>query len=630
MAVTQYIGARYVPLFADPIDWDNTKHYEPLTIVYHQGNSFTSKQFVPTGIDITNTDYWALTGNYNAQVEQYRREVQAFDGRITANARAIADEVTARMSEDTAIRGIITDLQGKLSDEVQARTDADTALGTRIDNEAQARTSSDANLQGQLSDIRDSVAHVYQPIRPDKKDLLDIDPNDRNSPRNQPHVVRADDVSALASVPPGITSGPLYGLWDCYVMEVYEGGHAQILVTFREMVPVPGRVWRNWYNYQQWEGWKSVTPNTKVTTDNLADNAVTIAKLGTYYKDFNNIVLIGDSYGQGYTPDGNVNSWITLFKTLTTDYNYFSDASGGTGFVAKSNGFLQSLNKLISSMSADERIRTSKIIVAGGYNDRGNTMDAIYSGMKAFADAAKMAYPNARIYVAFIGNIVQGITTGVHSNTKYSELYTTDAYYNEACNKLGNVNYVVGARNVLQRKAWFSSDYVHPNGDGHYAIWYFLKNAIFYGTGSYYLGNHNYQQEVVEHNSDLFSGTDFKMWYTIDVDDKIPKVWFGGSNETKMTLKTRTTFKGHDIIKLGTVHAPCVTGTLQYNGGTVLVNYENGSTTDYYLAVPCVLMLGADGSVNMQLRYADTAGDYYTFTNVKSFAFTDLTNLHIN
>lgn len=126
MAVTQYIGARYVPLFADPIDWDSTKHYEPLTIVYHQGNSFTSKQFVPTGIDITNTDYWVLTGNYNAQVEQYRREVRSFDGRITANAQAIADEVTARMAEDTAIRGLITD-------------------------EVQARTSGDANLQGQIS-----------------------------------------------------------------------------------------------------------------------------------------------------------------------------------------------------------------------------------------------------------------------------------------------------------------------------------------------------------------------------------------------------------------------------------------------------------------------------------------------
>lgn len=88
---TQYIGARYVPLFADPLQWSSATAYEPLTIVTNQGNSYTSRQYVPTGVDIANTDYWALTGNYNAQVEQYRQEVQqyaeqvsAFDGRIQA------------------------------------------------------------------------------------------------------------------------------------------------------------------------------------------------------------------------------------------------------------------------------------------------------------------------------------------------------------------------------------------------------------------------------------------------------------------------------------------------------------------------------------------------------------------
>lgn len=87
--VTQYIGARYVPLFAEPLEWSNTKEYEPLTIVLHQGNSYTSRQFVPRGIDISNTEFWANTGNYNAQIEQYRQEVQGFDGRITANTRNI-------------------------------------------------------------------------------------------------------------------------------------------------------------------------------------------------------------------------------------------------------------------------------------------------------------------------------------------------------------------------------------------------------------------------------------------------------------------------------------------------------------------------------------------------------------
>ena len=83
--VRQYIGARYVPLFADPAEWDNTKTYEPLTIVLHKGNSYTSRQYVPTGIDINNNEYWALTGNYNAQVEAYRKEAQNALNKATTN-----------------------------------------------------------------------------------------------------------------------------------------------------------------------------------------------------------------------------------------------------------------------------------------------------------------------------------------------------------------------------------------------------------------------------------------------------------------------------------------------------------------------------------------------------------------
>lgn len=117
MAVTQYIGARYVPLFADPLQWDNTRTYEPLTIVQHQGNSYTSRQAVPTGIDITNEAYWALTGNYNAQIEQYRQEVQSFDERITANTNKnteqdneIADVTALAHTNEEDIASLETDV----------------------------------------------------------------------------------------------------------------------------------------------------------------------------------------------------------------------------------------------------------------------------------------------------------------------------------------------------------------------------------------------------------------------------------------------------------------------------------------------------------------------------------------
>lgn len=96
MAVTQYIGARYVPNFASPIEWNNTRTYDPLTIVTHQGSSYTSRQFVPQGVDIANDTFWALTGNYDAQVEQYRQEVNALGNTLeTTNneLNALAERV---------------------------------------------------------------------------------------------------------------------------------------------------------------------------------------------------------------------------------------------------------------------------------------------------------------------------------------------------------------------------------------------------------------------------------------------------------------------------------------------------------------------------------------------------------
>lgn len=68
----QYVGARYVPKIMG--EWNKSLRYEALSVVTHLGNSFTSKVPVPANIDITNTDYWVNTGNYNAQVEAYRQE----------------------------------------------------------------------------------------------------------------------------------------------------------------------------------------------------------------------------------------------------------------------------------------------------------------------------------------------------------------------------------------------------------------------------------------------------------------------------------------------------------------------------------------------------------------------------
>lgn len=83
---SQYIGSRYVPIFADPIEWDIHRSYESLTIVTHDGESYTSKCNVGPGIDITNERYWAKTGAYNAQVEQYKNEVKDLSSQVSGFA----------------------------------------------------------------------------------------------------------------------------------------------------------------------------------------------------------------------------------------------------------------------------------------------------------------------------------------------------------------------------------------------------------------------------------------------------------------------------------------------------------------------------------------------------------------
>lgn len=102
-----YVGARYVPIFADPIEWDKSKPYEPLTIVTYQGGSYTSKTFVPVNADINDTTYWVMTGNYNAQVEAYRQEVLDYKNTVDTlaeNYDAILADVANIKSKTLSVK----------------------------------------------------------------------------------------------------------------------------------------------------------------------------------------------------------------------------------------------------------------------------------------------------------------------------------------------------------------------------------------------------------------------------------------------------------------------------------------------------------------------------------------------
>ena len=82
MANNVYIGMRYVPKFIG--NWDSSMQtvYEPLNIVMYNNSTYTSKQEVPTGINITNTDYWVLTGNYNGQITNLQNQIDVINSKL--------------------------------------------------------------------------------------------------------------------------------------------------------------------------------------------------------------------------------------------------------------------------------------------------------------------------------------------------------------------------------------------------------------------------------------------------------------------------------------------------------------------------------------------------------------------
>ena len=120
--MARYIGARYVPVFAG--DWDQTREYEALTVVQYQGDSYTSKMYVPVGIAINNTMYWIKSANFNQQVAAMGTRIDALQGQYDQDI------------ED--LQGDVEDLQGSvggLSTRVGNAEDDITRIDTFITND---------------------------------------------------------------------------------------------------------------------------------------------------------------------------------------------------------------------------------------------------------------------------------------------------------------------------------------------------------------------------------------------------------------------------------------------------------------------------------------------------------------
>lgn len=157
---SQYVGARYVPKFADPIEWDTERGYESLTIVTYKGESYTSKCPVPPGIDIKNTRYWALTGAYNAQVEEYKNQVKDLSQQVTGFAsdnKEFREKITQYDKDNAEMKNTVASTVARVDALAERVDNADAAISDLQAGQAQtvkdiaALEAKDADLQRQIT-----------------------------------------------------------------------------------------------------------------------------------------------------------------------------------------------------------------------------------------------------------------------------------------------------------------------------------------------------------------------------------------------------------------------------------------------------------------------------------------------
>lgn len=92
----QATGPRTVIVPADPIIWDARTSYEYLTLVASTdfGQGYVSKQDVPSGTPLTDTDYWIPVASYNAQLAVIQGDVAEINSNLDTLSTKVSDHTT--------------------------------------------------------------------------------------------------------------------------------------------------------------------------------------------------------------------------------------------------------------------------------------------------------------------------------------------------------------------------------------------------------------------------------------------------------------------------------------------------------------------------------------------------------
>nr|DAH25148.1 MAG TPA: hydrolase-like protein [Bacteriophage sp.] len=200
---------------------------------------------------------------------------------------------------------------------------------------------------------------------------------------------------------------------------------------------------------------------------NIDDNGTLLSALRQEFnstRTAKSVVIIGDSYAEGYTPDGNVTGWADKVASSMPYCTFKIKYSGGAGFshVSASTGkkFIDLLNEAGSEMTEANRNNVSLVLIGGGMNDRDQTKADLKTAIDVFATRCRELYPYADITYAFIG---------WSSSSSVRNKLRTECSNLRSCRTSG-MKIITSTAFTLHDYKYFSSDGIHPNNDGEDAL----------------------------------------------------------------------------------------------------------------------------------------------------------------
>lgn len=323
-------------------------------------------------------------------------------------------------------------------------------------------------------------------------------------------------------------------------------------------------------------------------------------------------IIVGDSYAEGYTPDGNVTGWAELLKNLLglTSSNCTIVHQGGCGFTPTDNTYTDLINTLTNDNDVTD------IIVAGGYNDRNATYESILAGSLAFKNACNTKFPNANIYLGFIGFS--------NTNERYSFNTCRDLYITissiHGYNYLNNVEYSL--KNSYDA---FATDNYHPNQTGQDKLSRMIYEAYETGSATVTFQYSNLRLEVLSTFDSISQA--FIQSIGSTVCNNITTLSMQTHGNISSTNGVSITCNGSQKYEIATITKGYITGT-NYNTNNVpvhcVVRDDSSGSAKYYAMAGTLYFENKKMSIAL-IDTNDSLNNYRTLTQVKQiqvFAFS--------